>query len=652
MLTKNSKSIIISVFVAFVLAVALTIFSWEEAIALPTVGPRTEMGAWKTIPLPPPENRMQSVHTVVLPNGKVLSFNGSSFRNTLVNDNGKVSFIEGVNVTDDEVINNTSLFNPKTEKFDRISTPPASQYGETNDLFCSGHLQLADGNVLVIGGTGRYYPGGAFTGSRQVNLYNWKTNTWSSLGQLKEGRWYPSLIPLADGKIVIFSGLKLDAPNQINPSLEIYDPKTQKFYFIDLRTIKNSPFNTKLNSVDGYDSIDLYPRVFPTSDGRLLITGDDGGIAGVLVSQASKKSYLMSIKENAEGDFSVSFEVGPERGETSKAYGTALQVPNSEDVLLIGGLVGTNDINFGRLGNIKGFPPGSRVATSLQRWVSPQKSGEKNGKWEIVSNFLNKPRANLETVILPNKELLVVNGGEYPEYKPVYEPLLLTPNSAAAGGYSSKSMNPARLPRLYHNGAVLLPDARVLVIGGNANRAAREKDGTVHVNIVRDSQTYYKFPTLTDKSGQEKEFNVEEYYESPQSYFVQGDPEPPEPFVPGEIWQAEIFSPPYLYKPGLRPQILTAPEQLNYGQSGSISVKNATEKGSVVLVKLGAVTHSFDYGQRLAELAIANVVLGDESTINFNAPTNANLYPPGYYMMFYVNEVGKPSRAKMVKIAA
>ncbi|WP_258316331.1 hypothetical protein [Cylindrospermopsis raciborskii] len=143
----------------------------------------------------------------------------------------------------------------------------------------------------------------------------------------------------------------------------------------------------------------------------------------------------MSIKENADGSFAVSFEIGPEKAETSKAYGTAIQVPNSEDVLLLGGIIGTNDINFGRGGNTKGFPAGSRVADSLQRWVSPDKSGEKNGKWEIVNHFLDKPRANLEAVILPTKEILVVNGGQYPEYKPVYEPLLMTPNPEAPGLY-------------------------------------------------------------------------------------------------------------------------------------------------------------------------------------------------------------------------
>lgn len=647
---KSTYKPFIAVFVAVMIALATTFCGWDVAIAAPTEGPKEEMGAWETIPMPAPKDRMQSVHTIVLPNGKVLTLNGSSFRTTLNRDeNGNEQYIEGVDVKDDTVVNNTALFDPETQTFQRISSPSAIQFGETNDLFCSGHVQLADGNVLILGGTGRYYPGGAFTGSRQVNIYDWKADKWSTIGQMKEGRWYPSLTPLADGKIVILSGLKLGAPNQINPSLEIYDPKTQKFQYVDLTTIKNSPFNTKLKDVDSYDSIDLYPRVFPLKDGRLLITGDDGGIAGVLVTQGSRKSYIMALNEQPEGGFSVSFEVVPDKGETSKAYGTALQVPNEEDVLLIGGLIGTNDINFGRGGKTDGFPAGTRVSSSLQHWFPPEKTGTTTGKWDIVSNFLDKPRANLEAVILPNKELLVVNGGEFPEYKPVFEPLLMTPNAKAPGGYTTKPMNAARLPRLYHNGAVLLPDARVLVIGGNANRAARENDGTIHVDMVRDPKTFFKIAELTDKSGQPKKFTIDEYYKNPQSYYLKGDLEP---FVPAEIWQAEIFSPPYLFKPGSRPELVKAPETLGYNQTGTISVKNATEKGSLVLVKLGAVTHSFDYGQRLADLPIQSVALGDESAITFKTPDNANLFPPGYYMMFYLNEVGKPSHAKMVKLAA
>lgn len=646
---------IIPFFLTIVLALSLALCGWEQAIA------DTSGGAWETIPMPPQKDRMQSVHTSLLPNGKVLMVSGSSFRSRLVKkEDDTYEFIEGVDPKKQKYFNNSGLFDPQTGTFEHIPSPPSLLYDQElkaqtgNDLFCSGQVQLSNGNVLFVGGTGRYYPGGAFSGSKWLQLYNWRTGEWSKLDQMKDGRWYPSVITLGDGKVAIFSGLRFGTPNEINPSLEIYDPQTQKLQYIDLTRVRNSPFNTFVENEDLYDSIDLYPRIFPLEDGRLLISGDDAGIPGVLVPHFSKKSYLMTIDDPESEEVSVSFEVGSDRIETTKAYGTALQIPDSEEVLLLGGIIGTNSISFGRGGNTKGFPEGSRVATSLQHWISPENSGENNGKWEIVPDFLDKARANLQAVILPTKEILVVNGGEYPEYKPIYEPLLLTPDQNAKGGYNTKLLNSAKLPRLYHNGAVLLPDGRVFIVGGNANRSGIEEDGTVRVDVMGNPSTFFSIAELTNKSGEPEKFDIDTFYQDPQHYYAQGDTEP---FVPTEIWQPEIFSPPYLFKPGERPEIESAPDTLKYNQSGTIKVRNSTTDGSLVLMKLGSVTHSFDYGQRLVDLPVRllekDILIPSEpDQLEFKTPTNAHLYPPGYYMMFYVNDNAQPSIAKIVKLEA
>ena len=134
--------------------------------------------------------------------------------------------------------------------------------------------------------------------------------------------------------------------------------------------------------------------------------------------------------------------------------------------------------------------------------------------------------------------------GKYPEYQPIYEPLLLTPDSQTPAGYRTKSLNSAKFPRLYHNGAVLLPDGRVLVIGGNANRAAVEKDGTIHVDVLGDPKTFFRIPELHNKAGEVEPFDIDTFYQDPQHYYAGQDPEP---FVPAEIWQGEIFSPCLLY---------------------------------------------------------------------------------------------------------
>jgi len=674
----------ISVFLTYIVAVTISICDWKQAIASPVIGAKEEMGLWEKIPLPREKMTgkilpLQSIHTSLLPNGKVLIVNGSSNRNTLKREGNLVGFTDGVNTSDQKVVSNSAIFDPETGLFNLIASPPASQYGDSNDVFCNGHIQLTNGDVLFVGGSSLYYPGEQFEGSKQTNIYHWQDNKWSTIGKMVEGRWYPSLVPLADGKIVIFSGQKFDKPSQITPTIDVYDPAAtdNKLHHIDLSSVSNSPFNTKItkyqyintegkpvvNTADVYDTIDLYPRVFPTADGKLLITGDGAGKFPLEVHK-SNKTYLMSINKNPSGELSVSFEAGADRQDISKVYGTAVPDPNNEgDVLLIGGILNTNNINFGKpqLGSLddpnsangKLKEQKARIAKSLERWDS------KNKTWIIVPDFLDKPRAMNEAVILPNKNILTINGGEYAEYKQIYEPLLMIPDGAVPGGYKTKPMNPASLPRLYHNGALLLPDARVLIIGGNASRAAREADGTVHVDVVPDSKQYYALAKLTKTpqikdSGKiipEEDYNkfLEDYYKSPESYFAEGDSVP---FAPAEIWQAEIFSPPYLFKPGVRPEIKNAPQTIKYGESKMALVKNADEKGSLVLIKLGSITHSFDYGQTLADLKIEKNRQDNDGKahIKFKTPENANLYPPGYYMMFYVNGIGKPSIAKMVKL--
>ncbi len=86
--------------------------------------------------------------------------------------------------------------------------------------------------------------------------------------------------------------------------------------------------------------------------------------------------------------------------------------------------------------------------------------------------------------------------------------------------------------------------------------------------------------------------------------------------------------------------------------TGQIEVQNATRDAKVVMIKLGSVTHGWDCGQRLADLDFKQVPEQDaaKASVTFTAPTNRHLYPPGYYMLFYVNNQGQPSIAKMVRL--
>src|SRR6202051_1276964 len=190
-------------------------------------GPKEQLGAWFQPPLPEEQNRMQAVHIALLPSGKVLMVNGSSNRDRI--QDGQV--MDGISPLDYAAVNNSSLFDPSapatSSGLTRIASPPSPiNFNGTsipNDLFCSGHVQLPDGNVLFAGGTQNSCPGERFLGSRTTNLFNWKTETWTNSGMMTDGHWYPSLVPLGDGRIFIMSGLSWD--HFTNSSVvEIYEP--------------------------------------------------------------------------------------------------------------------------------------------------------------------------------------------------------------------------------------------------------------------------------------------------------------------------------------------------------------------------------------------------------------------------------------------
>jgi hypothetical protein len=114
--------------------------------------------------------------------------------------------------------------------------------------------------------------------------------------------------------------------------------------------------------------------------------------------------------------------------------------------------------------------------------------------------------------------------------------------------------------------------------------------------------------------------------------------------VPDEK-SAEFYSPPYLFK-GARPTVSQAPSQIQYNSNFLVSTPDGATIASVVLIRSGAVTHFFDENERYIPLSFTQTSGG----LNVTAPIDANLAPPGYYMLFLVNSAGVPSVAPFVQL--
>jgi hypothetical protein len=201
---------------------------------------------------------------------------------------------------------------------------------------------------------------------------------------------------------------------------------------------------------------------------------------------------------------------------------------------------------------------------------------------------LSYPRAMPQSVLLPDGKVLVVGGsakGSRDGIEPVLPVEIFDPVSE-----TWTMMSPMNVPRLYHTTAVLLPDARVLIGGKDA------------IN---------NFPP----------------YDYPEH-------------------RIKIFSPPYLFK-GPKPVINTAPEKVAYNETFTIQFNSENPVVSAALIKTGTSTHSLNMDQRYVGLTIVKQA-GDRLILL--APPNANIAPPGYYMLFLINKEGVPSTSKICQI--
>jgi hypothetical protein len=87
---------------------------------------------------------------------------------------------------------------------------------------------------------------------------------------------------------------------------------------------------------------------------------------------------------------------------------------------------------------------------------------------------------------------------------------------------------------------------------------------------------------------------------------------------------------------------------VTYNAPFSISTPDAASITKVTLVRIGAVTHSVNMEQRYIPLSFSAA----NGALNATSPVNANVAPPGVYMLFAINSSGVPSVAKMVWVGS
>jgi hypothetical protein len=227
---------------------------------------------------------------------------------------------------------------------------------------------------------------------------------------------------------------------------------------------------------------------------------------------------------------------------------------------------------------------------------------------------------------------------------PNYEPRILiaggitadTEQSAelidlSAGAPAWQALPNMNVPRDKVN-SVLLPDGQVLIVGG--------------IETLPDGGPAELFDPDNPAAGFQSlpSMQFRRAYHSAAillwdgSVLVGGDPS-------GDSTPHERYLPPYFFQ--ARPDISSAPATIGYGAGFTVNTPQASQIAEVVLMRPGAVTHGFNQQQRHIECEITSAA---GNSVDAIAPPNGNVAPPGWYLLFVVDQSWVPSTGVWVRL--
>jgi Domain of unknown function (DUF1929) len=432
-------------------------------------------------------------------------------------------------------------YRSRTYVWDAVNNSGFTQINNVQTaLFCSGHSLLADGRLFAVGGYTVTLPNGFLLGSRTSSFFDTNTQAWSPGPNLNLARFYPSSLVLGNGDVLALGGT-----NDTNGDAVL----TPEVWQANSSVSATDPLRFRHLTNAGFDQ-EYYPMAYQGANGKVFNLGPQ-----------KKMGWLDT---NGTGEWQPILDrIDPAIG--SRTYGNGVMYDNGK-VVLIGGA----------------DPP---TETALKIDIT----GPTPITTQVGSMAFKRRQHN--ATVLPDGTVLVTGGtsgaGFNDPTQPVFAAELWNP---ATGLF--KTLSSAKVPRVYHSIAALLPDGRVLSSGGSGSGS----------------------------NG-----------------------------LAGVYPNGEIFSPPYLFNndgtPAARTSITNAPSSIGYGSSFSVTT-DSEDVGRFSLIRLSSVTHSTNFDQRFINMPFNRN--GTQSTMT--APANGNLAPPGYYLLFALNSKGVPSVGKILKL--
>ncbi len=595
---------------------------------------KAENGKWDVVEFPE-KYRLNTIHAALLHTGKILLIAGSG--------NNQDNF--------DAKKFDTRIWDPVKKTIKKVPTPA--------DLFCTGHTQLANGNLLIAGGTKRY-----------EKLKGDITKAGGLMVVHNENPDEPITLPAGtrfsgkeNGKTFVSKD-----PVVVERAKKIFDKATGAF-------LRNEPGLGRIY-VEAQKSGAKYET--GTQD-NYRVQGLSGADArntyGIAQKLALDKKDFQGIRDAYEFDPVAEKYIKVDPMNEARWYPTLTTLSDGKILSLsgldeIGQLVpGKNEVydpktkKWTYTDGVRQFPTypaislmqnGKLFYSGANAGYGPDDVGRDPGIWDLETNKFKKLKGmsdpkRLETagtVLLPpaqDEKYMVIGGGGVGESKLSSKKtrivdLLADDPKFTDGPELEKG---TRYPQYS-----ILPDDDVLVSGGSEDYRGRGDTNILQARMY-DSKTNefkrvadplvgrnYHSGSILLPDGRVMFFGSDSLYADKANT------------KPGKFEQrVEIYTPPYLFQ-GSRPTLSGGPKTVERGGTATFTSKHSSSIKSARLIRPSASTHVTDVDQRSIALDFEKTKDGIEVTV----PKSRNLVESGWYMLFVTDDQGTPSEAQWVKI--
>ncbi|KAJ1562330.1 hypothetical protein HK096_011296 [Nowakowskiella sp. JEL0078] len=505
---------------------------------------------------------------------------------------------------------------------------PSSKYAKIsrsiNNPFCGGHSQMIDGRIFMSGGDRESFTNPVtnqlmLTDGTNINrIYTpfdknkTQTSPWTVTNAMGSGRWYPSVITLNNGEILIVGGtaaaLSLDdwqaQKKALNPTYEYYPTRGGATILPLLQ--KTDPWN-------------LYPvlRQLPKS-GKVWIFS--GGPSVLLDTKTGAVTDLPAMTDKLHHPRIYPF--------TSTAVTYPLRPKNNytATIMICGGTLRDPGVSNTTIKST-GF------ASNYCSKVEPESA---TPKW--VENFVQFPgtgKVMPDVVLMPDGKAIYVGGstwgtagGDAGVCSNAHDPSFTTYIFDFDTNTFSRGPD-YTIARLYHSGALLLPDGRIITTGSEENN-------------------YVDFPKiLANKCFPFNGSTITKNWTSANNVANAGCTQPFE-------YRIEIFTPTYYSLP--KKPIITSsygisyPSIITYGSNFAVQMDTkASDVASISFIRYSTTTHSTNNEQVLVELIVSYSNL---THLIIEAPPNSFIATPGDWMLFPVASNGAIGHSVTIRLAA